>query len=1635
MQLPAPSEPRTPFAEDSRPGVSPGRGNLPGASLSIAVVQRPRAGAPRRVLFLFVLATLLSVGHSGALPPDPAARGLDLFIHGATEAAPGGTIELTLEAFGFATVTDARPLPGAIVEAGWDPESLGGDAAPPTVTATTGPGGGARLSIVVPPGPPATLSLLVGARHGSHTRTHAVSVTRSPAATVELHVADARVVPTSTVSAWARVSSVSGKPLAGAPLVVSLLEGGVARHKARLVSDRGGIVMARVPIPRIDEPVWRWTLRVEAEASGAAAAQIELEPREETPGTPTIEAEWRPTLAAGRPNKYRGGVLAGDRVAYSLRLRDATGQPLVDHPLRWWIGPRGAIPPSTDDEWRKVGTRVRTDGAGAVSGARDAPTLVKSTGTALVLVAEAVVEGHALSVRREIAVGVPTATAELYPEAGAIVPGLTQRVGLRVLDGRGEGVAGRFTVSGDGLSTLVTTDANGEGELTWSAPSGVGATRNVGPCAGGVAAAIAITPERAANGAPAASAQGRDGFILCVSIDRDAEGIVRVAPTVARPGDTVRVTVHRTRPDTRSWSAVIRAARRPQAIATWLEARADGTASGELVVPPEAGDGLWTISAAAPEGARAVRVASAALLVVPTVAPLLTVKRVGGRATPGGEIVVEAELSDGHGRGLPGAVSAVVVDELGGGHADVRRLDTRATLCDALGVDAERCGATLEGDPRTEALRRALLSLAPQTTTSPIRDPGEHASTKLKQAFAGVLRSLEGAVFEATSSPRTLIDVRRKERGRWVFNPEMFTLVTDAMDEPPQTPGGEALTLADLSAVDPQVTFDNVARRVTRLKLFRVLEAVRAERSSRALDPDEPMFRDPNALVRRLVRSGALGEDTLLDPWGGTIQFVRSQATPAPFLTVARGFELRAPGPDGIVGTADDVRDPFARVLRSRSPYADAVEEDRIVDAKWDMVVGEDTVRAWRELFEELTGTELGSVGLGLEGMGAGGGGRGEGIGLGNVGTIGYGRGTAGLATGDAFWTAPVRTDDAGRVKITIPLGDVETTWRLAFVGVPDGLPPASTSLGVPSEIALSTRVDAGARWIVGDVVETSLTVRNRTSAAVRATVSAAAEGAIALDPKAAPATVDVPAYGARQVRVRATAERVGRAALVVTTRAPGLADDVLRHTWEVAPAGERRGLTQTAWVEGKRELALALDHGYSISGAPRLVLERGYDDAVAAALDSLEPERQTSALSLVDALEAALRIERWATQRSTPRHRAIAAVAKEMAERSLGRFEAYAKLDEAARGASAAGSWTLRARVHALTKRPLRTPVERASDASAVGLCPPPTEDALDVEPAPAPAPLPCWGAYVANTTRALEGSNDPASLASAVLALSERPHRATSAKRLVEQLRRVAKVAPTGDMALPGADSRATHALVYAALLRAQKLGDSAASQAALFGKLAALRDVTGGYGSSSATLGVVRALLASQLEGHGATRARVRVVRPGAGVLDRRVVVPANGFVDVPLPAGALGVELETEGPGLVARLERPVLRAWTRPPPPQVSPVGVEVVWPAEARAGSTGTLRVMLRQDGDVEREVDVRVPLPPGVRLAASTNGARQLQGVLGIRASVAPTGALVEVPLRFGLAGTLTVPEATARLTRHASAPATAPARRLVVR
>lgn len=1574
---------------------------------------------------LYALCALAAAPASDAATSgdDRAARGLDLFLHAPNEGAPRAALPVQIVAYGFPTVTSMAPLPGATVEAVWDPEHLGPgvSAAPPPVRATTDATGKVHLDVPIPEGDERELVLVVAVHSGERQRARTIKVGRVRPSLLTLHVPEQDVVPGGSTSAWVRVTSATtGEPAAAAPVDVTLNEGGFARSRLRVVTDSAGTATVRVPIPRVEESTWSFSLRAEVAFGASNVASIPLSLRDETPGTPWIDAAFR-----------ESAVKAGDRVKYAIHVRDAAGQPVVALPVRVWIGPKGTEPPSDEKKWEKETTLAITSPSGEVEGEAQAPTtLAPGTSTTLTLVARTAVEGHDLRGKSVVQVGYPSSTAELSPEADAVIPGIEQRILMRVLDGHQRPVRAAFSVEGDGLKQNVTTDEMGEAELTWSPPVDLGAFRNVGPCAGGVAAAVIVRP---IGDVPALGIR-REPFELCVPVDRDKGALVRPSATVARAGDrvTVRVITPKDQPKT-PWSLVLRSAAGTQAASLWVE---DGEKGAEITLPDEA-SGIFTISAAGPSTNAKARLATGAILATPRVLPKLSGKVAGGRAAPGGEVEIEAEMTDGKGGALPGTVAAVLVDLHGGGSVDaLSSLDTRRSLCQRMGAPDARCDALLEGEAAMDPVRRALLAYRRGEPVAPENDPGGAARDELNKTFGEVLRSLEGAVFEATSSPERLRDARRKEQNRWVFNPELMTLVTSAMEPPPTTPGGEPLSLADLFAVDPQVTFDTVARRVTRLKLFRILAEVRAFRRERGLDPEEPALKDPNAILRKLVRDGRITQDLLLDPWGGTIQFMKAAGPPLPFLTASRGFELRAPGPDRALGSGDDIRDPFERVVRSGTPYAEAVSEDRIVDAKVEMEVGEATVAVWQAMFEELTGTALGSGGLGLSGIGEGGGGRGEGIGLGSIGTVGHGRGTFGVPTGASFWSKPIRTDARGKARIRVPLGAIETTWRVALIGVPDRARPAVATVDVPVALPLSARVNAGSFWVEGDEVSASITVRNRTAKAARVNVEARAGGVAEIaDPKRSGAVIDVPAGGAAVARVRVRASRAGRASLDVTARSPGLPDDHVSHAWDVGPKGEPLILATTRWIEGKDAIKLTMDtSGHRVNGAPSLVLERGDEAGLAAALAALEPDRLGSLDALADALEASSRVKRWATQRLGERS-PLAARAAEIARRAAGKLAALIGAASSEQRGSPRLLWVAQRRASAWSPQGL-SPAQGSQ-------CPPPAGEALDVAvaglavepPELAGAVRACWDVFVTDAVRAVIKSDDPVALARAALALVERPHRAAMAANVAARLRERVSLAPSGEITLPlgVAEERAARAIVLAALLRTSRLGKpSAASPAALMAWLRVQRDHQGGYGSPLATRSAVEAIVAASPE----TPAQARVTIT-AGALRKTVDIGPSARVVIPLGAGATSAELDVTGAPVLARFEQPMLRLWSRPPEASASPVQVETTWPARMRAGDVGTLRVSLRHTLDRWAVVDARVPLPPGVMIAAKVQGTRLLQGVLSIRTSVSRSAepTLLEIPIRSSLSGRVTAPEVRARLAfEEEGPPAVAPARPLII-
>lgn len=1550
----------------------------------------------RPLLALLALAAPFSLaGAARGQGPDPAARGLDVFVHSAPTALGGDRVALDLRAYGFATVADARPLPGASIVATWDPESLGAGVttAPPDVGTTTGGDGQATLVVPVPDGDARKLRLLVAVRHGEHVRTRSFVVERTPRVVVALRTPDAHVVPGSALPAWITVTDAkSGGALAGLGVELSLLEGEVVHGLERVVTDASGIARASFVVP--SGATGKPALSLRARAFGRTLASTALGVRDEVPATPRLSARF-----------LELSLKPGETAHARVRVLDAADEPLAGHPVVTWTGPRGTTPPATDDEWAKVGRVAKTNGLGELTLEAVAPRVVTAHGSDVTLVVRTEVEGQKLEQKDVIAVGHPVARAELELEGGVLVPGISQRGWLHVSDGE-RGVAGEFTVVADGLKATVATDAHGDGELTWAVPEDVGAARQVGPCAGGVAASVVVRPTREIP----ALARHREPFELCVEVDRERAAVLRPSVTVARVGDKPRVTLEASKKATRGPTSVVVTGAAGAVTTAWTPGE-----GGEIDLAAAA-PGLHTVSLATPRPAAAAAVVSARLLVAPRVLPKLAAKVTGGRLAPGGEAVVDVVLDDGHGHAITGALTAVAIDRDGGGSvAGVEALDSRFELCDAIGAPRARCDALLEGDPSAETLRRALLGRAEGATLAPASDPGAHATATLKRTFSEVLHSLEGAVYQS-QTPESLRDVRRKQNGRWTWNPELMTLVTAAMKEPPTTPGGEPFALGDLMLVDPQVTFDVVARRVTRLKLFNVLVAMRSYRQGEQLDGDEPALRDPAAMLRRIVREGKLTSEALLDPWGGTIQIVPSQGPTIPFITPAKGYELRSPGPDGQIGNADDVRDPFARVVRAGTPYADAMGEDEIVDARWDMRVGDATVQAWQSMFDRLTGTTLG------HGSGTGTG-SGYGSGHGRLGGSSTSKSPNvrtgfGITTDTVRWTEPVRTDAAGRATLRVPLGDAETTYRIAVLGRTDAGQWATAVVEAAAFLPVSARLDLGRKLTVGDEVSARIVVRNRTNAAKSVTLDVGGEGGLALAPGAPRVlSVDVPPTSVRSVFARFVARAEGRGVASATLRTPAEADRVAQEM-TIDPAGEPRVLATSARVDGVTTLAITTPAGYAPRGNARLVLESGFEDTLIAALGSIEADASTPPDALADLLEIAARVDRVAEPQGkhwlVTRARSVAATARGYLREHTGDAPRL-KLAHA------------RAALHALpdpeaprtAARPRPTPpaCPREIDLEAA-----PLAWFLEAEPPPNDSgPLACFTALTAKTDG--KGALD---LARAVHALADRPHRAPLGASLARELARLTKAEAVAEPAFEG--PRGDRVIVLTALARsAAAWSKDPRAEARLTALALAMRDARGGYGSTEATRDVVRLVA-----GLSPAAAPSRVTVLDAGV--RRVVdLGPSGSAVLPLGPRTTEVAVAVSGGPVLARLERPALRPFAGAPDQTIAPVAVSVTWPNDARAGTTGVVHVSYKVGLGRGAALLTRMPLPPGVELAAPVKGVTSRQGVLYLRPTV-QVEETIALPVRFTLPGRVLVPEAETRTTSEDQPRTLTPARPLAV-
>jgi hypothetical protein len=210
---------------------------------------------------------------------------------------------------------------------------------------------------------------------------------------------------------------------------------------------------------------------------------------------------------------------------------------------------------------------------------------------------------------------------------------------------------------------------------------------------------------------------------------------------------------------------------------------------------------------------------------------------------------------------------------------------------------------------------------------------------------------------------------------------------------------------------------------------------------------------------------------------------------------------------------------------------------------------------------------------------------------------------------------------------------------------------------------------------------------------------------------------------------------------------------------------------------------------------------------------------------------------------------------------------------------------------------------------------------------------------------------------------------------------------------------------------------------------------RDASGGFGSSEATKAAVRALLPTAELDKRTPNVTVVAEGPESKAPVKVRLDGANPVV-LPLDARATRVRIETDTPGIVARLERPVVRAWTHPPEQAGAPLRFEIVWPDHAKAGEGGMLRARVQQDLGRNVLVQLRIPLPPGVGMSEPAGEIRQTGGTIIAQVQVPPSSvpAMVTIPIRFALAGNVTAPEAFAYVADAEAVRAYAPARPIAI-
>ncbi|MCB9617258.1 MAG: hypothetical protein H6721_30795 [Sandaracinus sp.] len=1143
---------------------------------------------------LWILACALALPARADAPPG----GLELALHGTSEASPGRAWRVVGQAFEVRGLARLRALPRAEIEARFVPATTGLSEGR-RVQASSGPDGRFVLDVPIPTDAHGPGNAVFVIRHGDQEREIEVPIGLRSADSIVFHTDRAFYEPGEPVHLWALLRDrATGRPLGGRRIELSSgLEGLEPRT---VTTDASGVAYTRFDTPDTDT----------TQHTQAFARTLDV----------SIPIAANQSLSVGRRTSERlfatiEGLDVEVAPASTIRpvvvVTATSGAPAVGARVRLTVTGLDPQDATTDREGR------------AVFEAQVPAYLATETGRIGVA---AEIEHAAFGSARAsgaVTLAVPLALQlELVAESGALVPEVPSALVLRVTDARGEpAVNASLHVRGPGLprgEVAIRTDRHGLARVEASVPVTSVVALHDGSCGSGRGALFDVRIE-----GPRDRVARR-----CVPVV-DTALRARLEPAVAAPGERMEVVVTR-RPQARGWPVAV------------LLRDGHGELAGFSVLAPNADRARFeaptTLGVAEVEARpvdpdapttlgvpfRDVALIRPAAPSFPTLRPSADVYPVGGEAvvevgpTPGGFVALDVRDLAQHGGER--AFAAYFLGHVFR-HAllDPSTPEANTLIRAALVAHVAQVEDSIAITPRLDAFGRPREPEHDASSFLPalgdLRDPRPDAIALVRWGLGEAYQTLEASIADG-SAPVEGEGTRRR-------------FADDALEQVGielETMGGEPATLAALLDADSSFDFTRAARRVARARLVRVLASLAAALSEGVLE-DQP----PERWLSILVRSGRLAAEDLRDPWDHVLG-LRTRPATVPALAVALGERAFAfPGPDGRLGTADDVFDPFAREVPAGSLYAVACGEDELQRALALLAPGPAALEAMLAAYERVTrAMEAARIGdaatadatqgladstlfemetgtLGVGGFGASG--SGSGYGSGSGGLRGRGSRAPSIRTGSAMAGAmgslrglvrddlpatlrfvPVQALAANApTEVRIPLADAATTYLVeAIHWREDGwIWSRSTRIRVDREVVVDAPVPVTATE--GDVL--ALPVRVRSQGAQRTLrLGVRGEDGIAFDAIDV-GEVTVPAGEARSRIAHVPLRRAGRGRVVVAAFEGTTARDAMGRPMEVLPAGRLEGITVDSLTPVGGEVSFEIPEGATWRRAPTLTV------------------------------------------------------------------------------------------------------------------------------------------------------------------------------------------------------------------------------------------------------------------------------------------------------------------------------------------------------------------------------------------------------------------------------------------------------------